>query len=511
MSSFRKLGLFLGSPGRGIPIQASAPLELPGRSFPAVEEEEDEKLPIQTAASVDLEGRRKLCRTGRLYDKVTNLAGTRVSFCVTLACLVGWGIAGGLTGAGETWQIVLQDASSIQCYFSDSLLMRQQQINYSKLLMLVCRLRSRGATCCRVLEQAMKEEHYQQEKIPAGPVEIELDESLHDTVTLPAYGILDHIGNFGARVFGSVYAFIIYWAGIIVWIAMGPGMGWGDLWQLYVNTATAAELTFTSMFLQNTRYQHMKYLEKCHASILDADCEMERRVRHIKGDTVPNPMVEIPALPVTRGHRAIDYYAAIVGTGTGLVISSVVFAIWIGIGNLMSWNSNWWLIIGTYTGLVGFLDGFVLRSVYFRENIHIDEQFQILAQEDAALYEILGIREPGEHLPSEDSLQYRISRGLGYIFSQSYSVLASLIVIVALICVASGLKWSETGQLLCNTPTMIIEGFLLLVLIEAHNVSHRRRRAEIKAILVRRLRINARMKAIFEPRGLTPGQVLFQK
>jgi hypothetical protein len=40
--------------------------------------------------------------------------------------------------------------------------------------------------------------------------------------------------------------------------------------------------------------------------------------------------------------------------------------------------------------------------------------------------------------------------------------------VIMLLAVASIMRWSETGQLLCNNPTMIIEGFLLLALIQAH-------------------------------------------
>ena len=42
---------------------------------------------------------------------------------------------------------------------------------------------------------------------------------------------------------------------------------------------------------------------------------------------------------------------------------------------------------------------------------------------------------------------------------------SSILVIVALLTVASAMQWDETAQLLANTPTMIVEGALLLVLM----------------------------------------------
>ncbi len=57
---------------------------------------------------------------------------------------------------------------------------------------------------------------------------------------------------------------------------------------------------------------------------------------------------------------------------------------------------------------------------------------------------------------------------------------------VGLLCVATGLLWSETGQLICNTPTMIVEGFLFLVLFQGHNMSNVERRGQFGDVLTRR-------------------------
>ncbi|GME88696.1 unnamed protein product [Ambrosiozyma monospora] len=39
--------------------------------------------------------------------------------------------------------------------------------------------------------------------------------------------------------------------------------------------------------------------------------------------------------------------------------------------------------------------------------------------------------------------------------------------------------WSETAQLVCNTPTMIIEGFFLLILLQCHGYTDEKRRYAI--------------------------------
>jgi low-affinity ferrous iron transport protein len=68
-----------------------------------------------------------------------------------------------------------------------------------------------------------------------------------------------------------------------------------------------------------------------------------------------------------------------------------------------------------------------------------------------------------------------------------YTSVGAVLVVVGLLVAASILQWSETGQLLCNTPTMIVEGFLRLVLIQAHNCSNMERARDLIELLKRRL------------------------
>lgn len=80
----------------------------------------------------------------------------------------------------------------------------------------------------------------------------------------------------------------------------------------------------------------------------------------------------------------------------------------------------------------------------------------------------------------------RLSDGLGRVCSRAGASCAAVAVVAGLLVTATALGWTETAQLLCNTPTMIVEGFLLLVLIEAHNGADARRRGAFKDVLIRR-------------------------
>ncbi|ORX96654.1 Low affinity iron permease, partial [Basidiobolus meristosporus CBS 931.73] len=388
------------SPGRQYAIQSAATTQ-----FVAINKAEaiaimSEQVPSSGPCSEEME---KRSMGGRFFDCITEYAGSRFIFVSTLATLVGWAIAGIFLGAPANWQIAMQDGSSIQCYISDTLLMRQQQNHCDRLLTIIAQLRSRNTTCRRLLRDptmiagvaGLKKNTF---------IAQELKDDVGDAVKLPLENWFDKSCNFVSILVGSIYSLIFYWAGIFVWIGMGYPLGWSNMWQLYINTAVAIELTFTSMFLQHTRRSHMEYFEKCLTSVLKADCELEILMRKITGDNVPNPVVRIEPLKVSLGVRSIDYYADLVGSGVGAFISISVFVAWLAVGKCMQWNSNWWLIIGTYTGLVGFIDGFVLRNVYFRQDKILSEQFQELIDADMEVFQYLNLQPPTEPLSTKESL-----------------------------------------------------------------------------------------------------------
>ena len=125
----------------------------------------------------------------------------------------------------------------------------------------------------------------------------------------------------------------IFWICIFVWIGLGalPKLQFGDKWQLYINTAAAVEITLISMFLQNIRRRHITYVHKSIALVIETDFKIEYKLRSLMGYNKPNKRVVIAPMELTKGERAIEYYAAIIGTGIGLIISAGVFAAWIGI------------------------------------------------------------------------------------------------------------------------------------------------------------------------------------
>ena len=52
-------------------------------------------------------------------------------------------------------------------------------------------------------------------------------------------------------------------------------------------------------------------------------------------------------------HVCVDRYALFMSSLAGLLLSLALLGVWLGIGSVMGYGeANWWLIIGTYTGLV---------------------------------------------------------------------------------------------------------------------------------------------------------------
>ena len=58
------------------------------------------------------------------------------------------------------------------------------------------------------------------------------------------------------------------------------------------------------------------------------------------------------------------------------------FVVWVAIGPALHFNTNWWLLIGTYARLIGLNNGFVLRNVYTVLGDYESEQFTQVEYED---------------------------------------------------------------------------------------------------------------------------------
>ncbi|KAL1899200.1 low-affinity Fe(2+) transport protein [Sporothrix stenoceras] len=433
-------------------------------------------------------------KQGGAFDFVVKAAGSRWTFLVTLLLLGVWAALGVVYGPTDTWQVIFQDTSSIQCYISATLLMRQQQNSTRSLLDTICGMLSRSQGNERLLRK-LTEKQLTTLKQSRRSIRTDLTNALETKE-----GIFDRAANSVSRFLGSLTALCIYWAGILVWVFFGIPLMWSDTWQLYVNTATALELTFTTMFLQNVRRQHEEYLARCLTSIDILDRSLEMDLRRMTGDMQPNPVVGSQPLRLNRTETAIDFWAFVVGGSVGVFLSVAVGVAWLSVGDVMQFDDNWWLIIGTYTGLMGFIDGFVLRNVHHRETVMADRHFAMLVGQDYRLFSVLGVPLPEEDQDSRDKkargrLASRISRWIGHICEVPAATTASVVAVAALLIVASAMQWTETGQLLCNTPTMIVEGFLLLMLIEGHNSAEGKRRAQYTDILDRRLMMERRVSA----------------
>lgn len=460
-------------------IAAATILLPPEKAHFAQEEKSWLDLAAKEQAAV-LPPRPKKQKTSAL-DVAVKAAGSRWALLFTLLLLIAWGIWGAVAGPSDTWQVILQDVSSIQAYISATLLMRQQQSSCRGVLNRICSLISRSESNEAMLK-TLTPEHRAQLKLNKHRLKADVLASLQTSEDL-----LDKISNWVSIAAGSLIFLGIYWLGIIGWVFSGIPLQFSDTWQLDVNTATALEITLTTMFLQNIRQQHDDRMERCVKSIDKIDEEIEVALRQMTGSREPNPTIKSTPPKHTRATRGLDTYAFIFGGSVGVVISVIVFALWIAVGDPMEFDDNWFLIIGTYTGLMGFIDGFVMKNVDHREAALTNIHFERLVDQDYKVFRLLDIEMPATEKKKKLSLNQRMSGAIGHACGTTIASYGSFVATFALIIIASAMQWTETGQLLCNTPTMIFEGFLLITLMQAHNMEDASRRVIYDDILMRRL------------------------
>ena len=500
-----KIARFFGNPGKRPTVKQQAPIVVPEDlvvSDPVIKTFQEERASLysssddsnqefgtitvgQNGSITTSQGFTGLEKglTDRILDWLVMAAGSEYVFFLMWCILIIWIVLGCVYKGPNVWQVVMQDGQSLQTYFWDTLLVRQQLISAHEQRIICGVVRSRIASFKRFAKErrkfvGLKERDVEVVDLPVGDVEF--------SSKLLTENWYDRLCNYFSVIIGSLYTMIIFWIGIIIWLVCGviPKRGdneppytgettgsnphlvkFSSTWQLYINSATAVVLLVSSMFLQNIRARHDKFIAKFVVQVFDADREIEEKFR-----------VEC---------------ADVVGTGAGAVIAVAAIAAWLGVGKLMDWNDDWWLIIGTYTGLIGFLDGFVIREVYYRIVNEEESNYSEVAKEDLELFESLGINCPEEYSGKpptghKTKLDFRISTWITYVCSSQWSVLLSIAIIIGLIIAASCLHWSTTGQLLANTPTMIIEAFFMIVLIQAHNWADFQRRVELSALCGRR-------------------------
>ena len=506
MSSIQAVGVQAPIPAlahNSIPVPgAAAPGPLPGLPppTPAGAAAPAPMAPYAALRRPGTEPAPRLTYGARAFDAITNVAGTPWAFGATLAGLLGWGIAGIPLKASDNWQIVMQIASSIQCYASDTLLMRQQRNELTQVAPMLGTLQASNVTKARLLptvvaDPALLRNHAGlQETAAAAAADTDVELG---TVSLPRLSWLDKPADTVSNFVGSPWALGLFTAGVGVWLGVGPSHHFNDEWQLDINTAVAVQLTFMNMFLQNTRRRHMNWVTRAHEAIEGVDSRLEARLRAATGDITPNVAIKTAPPRPGVGTRAIDAYANLVASGVGAGVSAAVFGTWLGLGKAMHFSSNWLLIIGTYTGLAGFFDWFVLRNVYRRSTEHLENLVKTLKISDEALLTSAGQTPPAATPAPNLGLWYGASSALSRVLATPQSVLLALTSVGGLLAVATfGFRWNETGQLICNTPTMIAEGFFLHLLMQAHNEAHAERRRGLHDMLARRQALTQRLDAL---------------
>lgn len=434
-------------------------------------------------------------REPNALDKITTFGGSSFIFLSMLLLVVIWIFYGFFYGFSNTWQIIFQNASSIQVYVTDMLLIRQQLNTSRKTLTTLAEFNSRSQTYkflfAHIPECDETVTHKTEPRslyINGKPFSDSIDEREFVPVKSPSR--LSYIWNRTCDIFalmlGSIWAFAFYWLGIIVWIVLGPSLRFSDTWQLYINTATALVLTFTTVFLQNIQQREEEKLSPRMNYAQEIDAIIEYRLRILTAYQKNNVIHSISSPDRSFTERISDLIADIMGSGLGVLLSMLFFAAWVGLGPYLAFDMSWWLIIGSFTGLVGFINGFVLRSLYFREDIFLKDQFEQLAASDRAILAKLNVpnKTPAKQ---ERSLAQRITLSISNICGHRYTPIVAIGFVILLLILATILLWSVTGQLLCNTSTMIIGGFLLFVLIHAHNNSNKERDADFCGLLKRKL------------------------
>ncbi len=157
----------------------------------------------------------KVKKKGGVFDFIVKLAGSRWTFLFTLSLLVVWAVVGGLYGPSDTWQVILQDVSSIQCYISATLLMRQQQNATRSLIGQICSMISRSQSNERMIRQLTPK---QMARLKRSTRQARQD--IMSSLQMKE-SFFDKVANSMSKALGSLYATAFYWFGIAVWAVFG--------------------------------------------------------------------------------------------------------------------------------------------------------------------------------------------------------------------------------------------------------------------------------------------------
>ncbi|PIG80329.1 low affinity iron transporter [Aspergillus arachidicola] len=375
----------------------------------------------------------------RWLDFVVRVSGSEPVFFLILAGLLTWALLGIKYGSTDSWQVLISDIQAIVSYIFDSFLVRQQLNAYEEEMVVAAELESRILSHNRMLAKLHQTLEAQDQEKTTHLVNLvkEHQNALEFGTELPAETRFGRTITWVSHVIGHLGTITLFWAGVFTWIALGHRSQYSDKWQLYMNSASSALMVFIFAFLANIRERHAAYTRSCLDAIFQVDASLEAKLRHLTGDTLPNDIVIIPAPRVSKIQRAIFYYADFVGTLVGIAILVAVIIIWIAIGPLLHFDSNWWLLIGTYAGLIGMNDGFVLRNMQARLRCYVDAEFARITAQDATLFATAGIPAPSDEVVQGESLTRRVSETMGRVCAHEITVVLGFLTILGLIAGAS--------------------------------------------------------------------------
>jgi low-affinity ferrous iron transport protein len=474
--------------------------------------EDDGMVTVSVTKMTGYEKKAKPRRLDRWLDFVTRISGSETVFFIIFSVLLGWALAGVKFGQNLTWQAIMSDVQAILSYVFDSFLMRQQLNGYEDCLTSVAEMRSRITSHRRMFEIIADDMEkgkylYVSDTVRSDGTEgTDSTESANDTNRIVAHDMnssLDCLDGFEpqlpqetlfgrlatglAYVIGHFISVIIFWIGIVIWLAFGHHCGWTSTWQLYINSATSALMVFIFAFLANIRERHAQYSSHCLNAIFQVDSALELKLRRLTNYHDDNLVIVVPPPKVNTLQKWILYYADVVGTLLGILILLVALVVWALIGPVMHFDSNWWLLIGTYAGLIGLNDGFVLRNVQNRLKQYEHREYDLVDSEDIQLFTSIGLGVPERETVESSTISHKVSFFMDVICGHELTVVAGVVLLVGLLAASSALKWSITGQLICNIPPSIIESFFMMILITGHNYGDQAKRVTLRNIYQRRL------------------------
>jgi low-affinity ferrous iron transport protein len=423
----------------------------------------------------------------RWLDIVVRVAGSAPVFLLIIGGLLVWALMGIRFGNSDVWVAIISDVQAILCYVFDSFLMRQLLREYSEQRAVMAEINSRFNSNRRMLSTLHAR---------LGPeatcaiAEICKDEPLHPLdPPVETQSLFARCMIFSARVFGHLITVGLYWVCIFIWLGFGHSCGWSNRWQLYINDATSALMVLVFAFLACLRECYADYTKTCVDAIFKLDASLELELRRLNKDKLPNSAEVI--LPPRESYLqvVVYYYADVIGTLVGIIILLLVIFTWAGVGPVFKFNNTWWLLIGTYAGLVGLFDSFVLRNIQGKVHKSISSQIKLVVQGDQAIFAALSMPVPSANDPKRPSLSRRVSRHMDKISSHLLMVVAGFLFTVGCIIASSAMHWSLTGQLISNVPPSIIETFFMLILITGQNDAEAQSRIDLTSVYYRRQRL----------------------